>query len=86
MIQKKTSNSFYRGNGCIKKFCSELKALGTKVVNYEQKEMTPLTTNDIFLYVSQKVCYICKRKFCYDKYDKNRFKLYKKVRDHCHFT
>ena len=37
MIPKKT-NSFYRGNDCIKKFCSELKELGTKVVNYEQKE------------------------------------------------
>ena len=40
--------------------------------------MTPLTTDDVFLYESQKVCYICKRKFCSDKNDKNRFKLYKK--------
>ena len=31
---------------CIKKFCSELKELETKVVNYEQKEMTPLTDDE----------------------------------------
>ena len=50
-----------------KRFCSELKELGTKVVNYEQKGMTPLTADNFFLYESQKVCYICKRAFCYDK-------------------
>ena len=32
------------GNDCIKKFCSEL-----KVVNYEQKEMTSLTIDDVAL-------------------------------------
>ena len=60
---KEDKHSFYRGNDCIKKFCSELKELGTKVVNYEQKEMTPLTSDDVALYQSQKVCYICKRAF-----------------------
>ena len=57
---KEDKHSFYRGNDCIQKFCSELKELGTKVVNYEQKEMTPLTSNDVALYQSQKVCHICK--------------------------
>ena len=37
------------GNDCIKKFCSELKELETKVVNYEQKEMTSLTIDDVAL-------------------------------------
>ena len=46
---KEDKHSFYRGNDCIQKFCSELKELGTKVVNYEQKEMTPLTADDVFL-------------------------------------
>ena len=77
---KEDKHSFYRGNDCIKKFCSELKELGTKIVNYEQKEMTPLTNNKVALYQSQKVCYICKRAFCYDKKLEKRFKLYKKVR------
>ena len=47
--------------------------------------MTPLTTDDAFLYESQKVCYICKRGFCYYK-KKKEFKIYQKVRDHCHYT
>ena len=70
----------------VLKFCNELKKLGTKVVNYEQKEMTLLTSDDAALYQSQKVCYICKKGFCYDKKQEKKFKLYKKVRDHCHFT
>ena len=48
--------------------------------------MMPLTSDDVTLYQSQKVCYICKRTFCYDKIQEKRFKLNKKVRDHCHFT
>ena len=83
---KEDKRSFYRGNDCIKKFCSELKVLGTKVVNYEQKEMTPLTSDDVALYQSQKQCCICGKAFCYDKKQEKRFKLYKKVRDHCYFT
>ena len=43
----KTKNkyNFYRGRGCIKRFCSDLKELGTKIVNYKQKEMILLTDN-----------------------------------------
>ena len=48
--------------------------------------MTPLTSGDVALYQSQKVCYICKRAVCYDKKQENIFKLYEKVGDHCHFT
>ena len=51
---KEDKHSFYRGNDCIKKFCSELKELGTKVVNYEQTEITPLISDDFALYQSQK--------------------------------
>ena len=83
---KEDKHSFYRGIDCIKNFCGELKELGTKIVNYEQKEMTPLTSNDVTLYRIQKQCYICVKAFCYDKKQEKRFKFYKKVRDHCHFT
>ena len=31
-------------------------------------------------------CYICWKAFCDNKNQKKRFKLHKKVRDHCHFT
>ena len=33
-----------------------------------------------------KVCYIGKKEFNTDKNNKNAFKLYHKVRDHCHYT
>ena len=62
---KEDKHSFYRGNDCIKKFCDELKELGTKVVNYEQKEMPPLTDDENRYYEEQKECYICWKEFCY---------------------
>ena len=34
----------------------------------------------------QKVCYLCKKIFSTDKNDKYVYKLYQKVRDHCHYT
>ena len=37
-------------------------------------------------YKKQKVCYICKKISSTDKINKNVFKLYHKVRDHCHYT
>ena len=37
-------------------------------------------------YEKQKVCHICKEELCTDENDKNTFKLYHKVRDHCHYT
>ena len=49
-------------------------------------EMIPVTYEENELYEMQKVCYICKKIFSTDKNDKNVFKLYHKVRDHCHYT
>ena len=34
----------------------------------------------------QEECHICQIEFCYHNYEKKKFKLYKKVRDHCHYT
>ena len=48
--------------------------------------MTTLTSDEVTLYKSQKVCYICKEKFSYDKNKKSEYALYHKVRDHCHYT
>ena len=47
--------------------------------------MTPLTDTENKYYEEQKECYICQKEFCYHKNEKIN-KLYKKVRDHCHFT
>ena len=40
-----TKNKFdyYRGNNCMKSFCLNLREHATKLINYEKKEMIPLT-------------------------------------------
>ena len=48
--------------------------------------MTPLTDDENRYYEEQKKCNICQKAFCDYKKQKKRFKLYKKLRDHCHFT
>ena len=48
--------------------------------------MTSLEDEETAIYESQKVYHICKEKFCYDKNIEKEFKLYQKVRDHCHYT
>ena len=70
---------FYRGNDCIEKFRKDLKELGTKIINFEEKEMIPLTNKEIKSYENQNVCHICKKEFCDNK---NK----KKLKDHCHYT
>ena len=64
---KQNKHSFYRGKDCIKKFCSDLKELATKIINYEEKGMIPLTDNENKFYEEQKECHICQKEFCYDK-------------------
>ena len=61
------------------KFCKDLREHATKIINYEKKDMMPLTKKEEENYNNQKVCYICKKEF--DKSDKKH-----KVRDHCHYT
>ena len=51
-----------------------------------KKKMIPLTDKENKSYEKQKVCYICKKEFNTDENDNNAFKLYHKVRDHCHYT
>ena len=48
--------------------------------------MIPLTDNENKFYEEQKECHICQKEFCYDKNEKKKFKIYQKVRDHCHYT
>ena len=83
---EQNKHSFYRRRDCTKKICKDLKELTTKVINYEEKDMIPLTDSKNKFYEEQEVCHICKKEFCYDKNEKNKFKLYQKVRNHCHYT
>ena len=56
-----------------------------KIINYEQKEMIPLTYEENKSYKEQEACHICEKKFGVDKDDEN-YKDKRKVKDHCHYT
>ena len=66
----------------MKNFCLDLKIHATKIINYEKKEMIPLTKKEEKKHNKQKVCHICKKGFSTDNSDKK----YHKVKDHCHYT
>ena len=61
----KTKNKldYYRGEDCMKKFCQDLREHATKIINYEKKNMIPLTIKEEIDYNKQKICYICKKEF-----------------------
>ena len=75
----KNGLGFYREKDCMEKFCKHLRENARKIINYEQKEMIPLTDGETEFYEYQKVCHICKKEFSTDKNDK-------KFIDHCHYT
>ena len=38
-----------------------------EIIYFKKKEMIALTNKEIKSYEKQNVCYICEKKFCYDK-------------------
>ena len=61
--KSKSKLNYYRGEDCMKKFCKDLREHATKLINYEKKDMIPLTKNEEENYNNQKVCYIYKKEF-----------------------
>ena len=45
----------------MKNVCLDLKEHVTKIINYEKKEMIPLTKEENKMHNKQKFCYICKK-------------------------
>ena len=78
--ESKNKINYYRGDGCMKKFCKDLREYAMKIINYEKKKMVSLTTEEKIHYNKQKICYICKKEF------NNNDKKQQKVKDHCHYT
>ena len=70
----------------MERFCKDLVDQAMQIINYEKKEMMPLTNKEKESHEKQKICYICEKEFCIDKNIENEFKLYHKVRDHGHYT
>ena len=60
----------------------DLREHATKIINYEKKEIIPLTKEEKRAHHTSRRCYICKKKFSTN--DNN--KKYRKIRDHCHYT
>ena len=44
--ETKNKLDYYRGEDCIKKFCKDLRQHATKIINYEKKDMIPLTKKE----------------------------------------
>ena len=63
----------------MKNFCLELREHVTKIINYEKKEMIPLTKEEEKNQNKQNVCHICKKRFSTD----DNKKKYHKVKYHC---
>ena len=80
----KTKNKldYYKEDNCMKKFYKDLREHATKIINYEKKDMIPLTKKEEKHHNKQKVCNICKKEFNTDNTDKKHHK----VKDHCHYT
>ena len=76
----KNKLDYYKGKGCMERFCKDLEEHATKIINYEKKETVRLTDEENKSYKKRKVYYICKQEFSTDDDDKK----YRKVRDHCH--
>ena len=66
----------------MKNFCLDLREHATKIINYEKKEMIPLTKEEKRSYRTSRRCYICEKKFSTD----DNSKKYHKVRGHCRYT
>ena len=54
--KSKSKLNYYRGEDCMTKFCKDLREHATKIINYEKRDMIPLTKKEEENYNSQKVC------------------------------
>ena len=66
----------------MKRFCKDLRDQATKIINYEKKDMIPLTNKEEESYKKNEICYICEKEFC--TYDND--KKHHKVRYHNNYT
>ena len=57
----KNKLDYYRGKNCMKNFCLDLIEHATKLINYEKKEMVPLTKEEKRAHRIQRRCYICRK-------------------------
>ena len=78
----KNKLDYYRGKNCMKNFCLDLREHATKIINYEKREMIPLTKKKRKSIINKKFVVYVKKK---DLVLMITIKKYK-VRGHCHYT
>ena len=54
----------------MEKYCKKLKECVMKIVNYKMKEMILLTNGQKEYHEKQNKCFICNKRFFYDKNNK----------------
>ena len=70
----------------MEKFCKDLKENAIEIINYEKKEMIPLTDEETEFYEKQKVCHICKKEFNTNKNNlksQRSLSLHRKIQESC---
>ena len=74
--ETKNKPDCYRGKDCIERFCKDLRDHAMKIINYEEKEMTPLTYKETSLMKSKK----------FVTYVKRNLVLMKMIKMHLNYT
>ena len=81
----KNKLDYYKDKICLKNFYLDLKKHATKIINYEKKEVIPLTKDEKKIHREKNLCYLCKKGFStYD--DDNKKILRPFLKDYCHYT
>ena len=57
--EKENKLNCYKGTDCIEKLCKKLKDSAMKIINYEKKEIIPLSKEENKSYKEQEACHIC---------------------------
>ena len=63
--KKENKLNYYRGKDCIEKLCKKIKESANEIVNYEEKEMIPLTKEEKKSYKNLKKKPYMRRKVLY---------------------
>ena len=53
----------YCGEDCMKNFCESLREHAKNIIDFEKKNMLPLTKEELKSHQYVKVCYICGKRF-----------------------
>ena len=76
----------YTGKDCLKKLAIDLKKQVMKIINTPQKRMILLTDEEKLKHFDEEKCHICHDEFISNPEHRSKYKLFKKVRDHCPYT